>query len=132
MWHRLTVLDYFIQSLLNKNVIVNESMNISYIINILGEEGNEEINPVTPPIYQTSKFYFKTVEQFRNAISDEKKSLVYSQTLAIRLKNKFGFGSTEFHVLRASYEKSILFLFYLTTFIEFRIKAESKMSGFDG
>ncbi len=57
----------------------DESMNISYIINILGENGNEEINPVTPPIYQTSNFYFKTVEQFRNAISDEKKNLLYSR-----------------------------------------------------
>jgi len=40
----------------------DNSLNISYIINILGENENEVIQPVAPPIYQTSNFYFKTVE----------------------------------------------------------------------
>ena len=52
--------------------------------------------------------------------------------LAKGLKNKFGFGSTEFHVLRPKNEKSIFFIFYLTTSVEFRLKAEGKMSGSAG
>jgi cystathionine beta-lyase/cystathionine gamma-synthase len=53
--------------------------NISYIINILGEDESDGITSVTPPIYQTSNFYFKTVDQFRTAISNEKDSLLYSR-----------------------------------------------------
>ncbi|WP_159469431.1 restriction endonuclease subunit S [Dyadobacter sp. 3J3] len=52
--------------------------------------------------------------------------------LAVNLKNMFGFGSTEFHVLRAIDRKSIHFLFFLTTSVEFRLKAEGKMSGSAG
>lgn len=57
----------------------DDSLNISYVINILGESENEGTQPVTPPIYQTSNFYFKTVEQFRNAISNEKENWIYSR-----------------------------------------------------
>ena len=59
--------------------MINDSENISYIINILGENETDQVSPVTPPIYQTSNFYFKTVEQFRQAISDEKENLIYSR-----------------------------------------------------
>ena len=57
----------------------DDNLNISYIINILGENEGEGISPVTPPIWQTSNFYFKTVEQFRDAISNEKESSIYSR-----------------------------------------------------
>ncbi len=57
----------------------DENLNLSYIINILGENETEGITPVTPPVYQSSNFYFKTVDQFRSAISDEKSNLVYSR-----------------------------------------------------
>jgi cystathionine beta-lyase/cystathionine gamma-synthase len=56
-----------------------EQLNISYIINILGENETEGITPVTPPIYQTSNYYFKTVDQFRDAISNEKENWIYSR-----------------------------------------------------
>jgi len=59
--------------------MTDDSMNISYIINILGENENEGLHPVAPPIYQTSNFYFNTVDQFRNAISNEKANLIYSR-----------------------------------------------------
>jgi cystathionine beta-lyase/cystathionine gamma-synthase len=52
--------------------MTEDEMNISYIINILGEDENSGVSSVTPPIYQTSNFYFKTVADFRDAISDEK------------------------------------------------------------
>jgi len=57
----------------------DDNLNISYIINILGENEGEGISPVTPPIWQTSNFYFKTVEQFRDGISNEKESSIYSR-----------------------------------------------------
>jgi cystathionine beta-lyase/cystathionine gamma-synthase len=57
----------------------NYSDNISYIINILGENENEGISSVAPPIYQTSNYYFKSVEQFRSAISNEKANWIYSR-----------------------------------------------------
>jgi len=57
----------------------DDFQNLAYIINILGENENTEVMPVTPPIYQTSNFYFKTVQHFREAISDEKKNWIYSR-----------------------------------------------------
>lgn len=59
--------------------MTEDAMNVAYIINVLGENETSEVSPVAPPIYQTSNFYFKTVAQFRDAISDEKKSLIYSR-----------------------------------------------------
>ncbi len=57
----------------------NDSLNLSFIINILGENETDEVTPVAPPIYQTSNFYFRSVEQFRNAISNEKETWIYSR-----------------------------------------------------
>jgi len=58
----------------------NNEHNLSYIINILGEdEDNNSVASVTPPIYQTSNYYFKSVAQFRNAISSEKENWIYSR-----------------------------------------------------
>lgn len=54
-------------------------MDVSYIINCLGEEPGNDCNPVTPPIYQTSNFYFKSVSDFRKAITNEKENWIYSR-----------------------------------------------------
>jgi cystathionine beta-lyase/cystathionine gamma-synthase len=54
-------------------------MDLSYIINVLGEEGTEGANAISPPIYQTSNFYYKTVEHFRRALLDERNQLIYSR-----------------------------------------------------
>lgn len=54
-------------------------MDFSYIINVLGENEWTDLNPVTPPIYQTSNFYFPTVEAFRNSISNERDNWIYSR-----------------------------------------------------
>jgi len=48
------------------------------------------------------------------------------------LKNGFGYGSTEFHVLRPIKQQSTLFVYYLTTSSMFRLKAEGKMTGSAG
>ena len=54
-------------------------MDIPYILNVLGEDEYTDINPVAPPIYQTSNFFFRTVEEFRNAITSEKEHWIYSR-----------------------------------------------------
>ncbi|MFZ4546745.1 MAG: trans-sulfuration enzyme family protein [Bacteroidales bacterium] len=59
--------------------MTEDILNISYIINILGENEADGLTPVSPPIFQTSNFYFRTVGQFRDAISNEKENLIYSR-----------------------------------------------------
>ena len=46
-------------------------MDLSYIINELGEEREDYFNAISPPIMQTSNFAFKTVEALGKAFEDE-------------------------------------------------------------
>ena len=46
-------------------------MDISYIINELGEERDSYFNAIAPPIIQSSNFAFKTVDEMRAAFADE-------------------------------------------------------------
>ena len=53
--------------------------------------------------------------------------------IARSLKNGYGFGSTEFHVLRPDYSKvTSEWLYYLTSWSEFRKEAEINMTGSAG
>jgi cystathionine beta-lyase len=52
---------------------------ISYIINCLGEEHEKYSNAITPPVFQTSNFAFRDVDELRKAISDEKNNYIYSR-----------------------------------------------------
>ncbi|TWR27339.1 aminotransferase class I/II-fold pyridoxal phosphate-dependent enzyme [Mucilaginibacter pallidiroseus] len=54
-------------------------MDISYIINELGEERGSYFNAVAPPIIQSSNFTFNTVDDFRNALGDEFEANLYSR-----------------------------------------------------
>ncbi len=54
-------------------------MDLSYILNELGEERENYFNAVAPPIIQTSNFTFKNVADFRAALSDEYYALLYSR-----------------------------------------------------
>lgn len=54
-------------------------MDISYIINELGEDRENYFNAVAPPIMQTSNFVFKTVDEMRNAFADEYSTYLYSR-----------------------------------------------------
>lgn len=54
-------------------------MDLSYIINELGEEREHYFNAVSPPIIQTSNFSFKTVEELSRAFEDEMGSYLYSR-----------------------------------------------------
>ena len=54
-------------------------MDLSYILNHLGEERDQYFNAVSPPIIQTSNFYFKDVESLRNAFPNERDIHVYTR-----------------------------------------------------
>jgi cystathionine beta-lyase len=54
-------------------------MDISYILNELGEERENYFNAIAPPIIQTSNFKFNTVADFRAALADEYQGNLYSR-----------------------------------------------------
>jgi len=54
-------------------------MDISYILNELGEERERYFNAISPPIMQTSNFSFNTVSDFREALTNEYEHTVYSR-----------------------------------------------------
>lgn len=56
-------------------------MDISYIINELGEERENYFNAVAPPIMQTSNFVFNKVEDLYKAFQDEMGGYLYSRGL---------------------------------------------------
>jgi cystathionine beta-lyase/cystathionine gamma-synthase len=55
------------------------NMNISYILNELGEERENYFNAIAPPIIQTSNFAFKKVEDLHKAFEDEMSGYLYSR-----------------------------------------------------
>lgn len=54
-------------------------MDLSYILNELGEERENYFNAIAPPIMQTSNFKFNTVQDFRTALADEYQGNLYSR-----------------------------------------------------
>lgn len=56
-------------------------MDISYIINELGEDRENYFNAVAPPIIQTSNFAFETVADLSRAFEDEMGGYLYSRGL---------------------------------------------------
>src|SRR5690349_13309335 len=54
-------------------------MDLSYIINELGEERENYFNAIAPPIMQTSNFAFRTVAEMRTAFEDEMGGYLYSR-----------------------------------------------------
>ncbi|HWB64578.1 MAG TPA: aminotransferase class I/II-fold pyridoxal phosphate-dependent enzyme [Chitinophagales bacterium] len=54
-------------------------MDISFIINHLGEERDSYFGAVSPPVIQSSNFYFKTVDELRQAFPNEKEVHVYTR-----------------------------------------------------
>jgi cystathionine beta-lyase/cystathionine gamma-synthase len=54
-------------------------MDLSYILNELGEDRDQYFNAIAPPIAQTSNFVFKNVAEFRHGLSDEYYSMLYSR-----------------------------------------------------
>ena len=56
-------------------------MDISYIINELGEDRANYFNAVAPPIIQTSNFAFDTIADLRKLFEDEMSGYLYSRGL---------------------------------------------------
>lgn len=56
-------------------------MDLSYIINELGEDRDDYFRAIAPPIVQTSNFAFKTVEGLRQSFEDEYTTWLYSRGL---------------------------------------------------
>lgn len=52
---------------------------LSFILNQLGEERAGYHGAVSPPIHQTTNFAFPTVDDFRQAVKDEKENHVYTR-----------------------------------------------------
>jgi cystathionine beta-lyase/cystathionine gamma-synthase len=56
-------------------------MDLSYILNELGEERENYYNAISAPIIQTSNFAFRKVDDLRKALEDEMGSYLYSRGL---------------------------------------------------
>lgn len=56
-------------------------MDISYILNQLGEDREHYFNAIAPPIIQTSNFRFNKVDELRAAFADEMSTYLYSRGL---------------------------------------------------
>ncbi len=56
-------------------------MDISYIINELGEDREKYFNAIAPPIIQTSNFRINTVEELKALFEDEQGGYLYSRGL---------------------------------------------------
>ena len=54
-------------------------MDLSYIINELGEDRENYFNAIAPPIIQSSNFAFKSVHEMRSAFADEYSTYLYSR-----------------------------------------------------
>ena len=54
-------------------------MDLSYILNELGEERAQYFNAVAPPIIQSSNFIFNSVDDMRKAFADESSAYLYSR-----------------------------------------------------
>src|SRR5580765_5875247 len=54
-------------------------MDLSQIINELGEERESYFNAVAPPVIQTSNFAFREVQQLREALNNEFGANLYSR-----------------------------------------------------
>lgn len=63
-----------------------DQKSVSYILNELGEDREMYFNAVSPPIFQTSNFAFKTVDDFRKGFEDESSSFIYSRASNPTLK----------------------------------------------
>lgn len=54
-------------------------MDISHILNELGEDRSQYFNAVSPPIMQTSNFVFDSFDDIRKAFEDEDSAFLYSR-----------------------------------------------------
>jgi cystathionine beta-lyase/cystathionine gamma-synthase len=58
-----------------------EDLELSYILNELGEMREEYFRAIAPPIIQSSNFAFKTTDELRRSLQDEYSTWLYSRGL---------------------------------------------------
>ena len=54
-------------------------LDLSYILNHLGEDRDKYFQAVSPPVIQSSNFYFKSVNALRHDIADELSNRIYTR-----------------------------------------------------
>ena len=54
-------------------------MELSFILNELGENRSDYFNAIAPPIIQTSNFQVRKVDELRNLFADESSGYLYSR-----------------------------------------------------
>ena len=74
-------------------------MDLSYILNELGEDREHYFNAISPPIIQTSNFRVNTVEELKQLFEDEYSGYLYSRlshlfvhTRKRKIRRSRGFG----------------------------------------
>lgn len=81
-------------------------MDVSYIINELGEEGERHMGSVIPPIFQTSNFCFPDVRSMRESLSNEMDKPFYTRghnpTVAVLRKKVAALAGAEEALVFAS------------------------------
>lgn len=69
----------YFASFLRREKGIQPTMDLSFIINELGEDREQYFNAIAPPIMQSSNFAFETVAALRDLLLDEYKGFVYSR-----------------------------------------------------
>src|SRR6478672_9412035 len=57
----------------------SQHLDISYILNELGEDRENYFNAIAPPLIQSSNFAFKKIDDLRKAFEDEYSTYLYSR-----------------------------------------------------
>ena len=78
--HLIKLILYLLLTFASIRINMND-LDLSYIINELGEDRDEYFRAVAPPIIQSSNFAFKTVDELRKSFEDEYSTWLYSRGL---------------------------------------------------
>ena len=116
-----------------KAPILADDVEVSFVpMPKVGEQG--EFDPSETKAYQDVKKGFTNFQNGDVLFAKITPCMENGKGAVVRsLKNGYGFGSTEFHVLRPDYSKvTSEWLYYLTSWSEFRKEAEINMTGSAG
>ena len=116
-----------------KAPVLADDLEVSFVpMPKVGEQG--EFDPSETKVYQEVKKGFTNFQNGDVLLAKITPCMENGKgAIAKSLKNGYGFGSTEFYVLRPDYSKvSSEWLYYLTSWSEFRKEAEINMTGSAG
>ena len=116
-----------------KNVTLEDDLEVSFVpMPKVGEQGEFDSSEIKT--YQEVKKGFTNFQNGDVLFAKITPCMENGKgAIAKDLRNGYGFGSTEFHVLRPNYSKvTSEWLYYLTSWDEFRKEAEGNMTGSAG